>query len=72
MTVLDVSHALATGSNACLLCGSTLVLDTQAQTEVEFAPGYNANGVAGIETRLVTIPVLFCTGCEFAVDVRGL
>jgi hypothetical protein len=54
---------------ACPCCGSPLKLDTQAEKEVTVFR--QASGTMPYLDKVrVTVPVAFCTGCEFALEVK--
>lgn len=57
----------------CPECGSTFTIDTQAQTDVEYHPGYHVRGTP-LPTRRVTLTVAFCDGCPYSheIDTRFL
>lgn len=53
----------------CPDCGAPLDLDEHAETEVPIWHS-NVGGMPYIETVRRPAVVAFCTGCEFAIEVR--
>jgi hypothetical protein len=52
----------------CPDCGARLYIDEGAETDVIIAPKFHARGEP-LPTRRVTLPVAFCSGCEFSLPI---
>ena len=55
----------------CPDCGAPLYIDTKAETELQIWRRGSPGVMPHVETLLRPCTVTFCSGCEFAVEVRS-